>query len=75
MTGVSVVAMSCPSFTSVALVRRIASVDMVGDVASSLEYMSYCLQLSAHPLAFTLPYCFPVINIREFSAALFCSCE
>ena len=70
MPGTSMIATQQFSIVSMTAVRNTASVQTVGDVVSSFEMYSHCLQPSAHPWRLTFPQCF---HLRYPRASLHCS--
>ena len=70
--GTSTIATSRFSSASISAVRKTASVDTVGEVASSLVVHALCLLPSAQPRPLTFPHRFRFRNMRYPSASRRC---
>ena len=67
-SGISITTTYLPSFVSMQHEIMIASRDIIGELTSSLSECCCCGLPSAHPLAFTVPSHFSLINIKNLSA-------
>jgi len=65
----------CYPFASIVHDSIISSIDMVGELVSSLFVYIFCSLLSAHPLAFVVPSLFSLWNIRVLSFSLHVTCH